>query len=528
MNGGEKTFEIQKREESLFLRVTGNDYNPQIILQALEKHGFSMSADRLDRILREDPDEWKRIPASSEYEEEKIEVRISSDRLTADINVSPGSVSSREQLIERINEILQSAGVNVETCDGSLLDEALDNRGEWTSVAFGTPPRDGVDAHLEVLVDIERHAPAGLENEEGGVDHKDLGIIHNVWKDQEIAIKIPMQEGEDGTDVTGKPLRAKRARDVKLVAGQNTVLSEDDLILKAAEDGHLTREGNKFSVSPVFEVAGDIDYATGNLDFTGSILVHGSVKDDFSLRAGKTIDINGVVEGACLFAEGDIRLKSGVLGMGRGILESGESIFAEHIDQCTVRAGKDLFFRQALMHCDVEVGSAIRHTEGGKGLIAGGVLKAGTEVECMYLGSEMGTKTTVHVGISPDLLEKRKQLFSGKEELETKGQMIEKNLIYLTRLMKEKGLDEHQKAMALKFAELQKTVTEQLGRIDPLIIEIEKAINSNKQKGNVKVWNTCYPGVAVTIRKETFLVQEAVERVRFIYGEGKIRMISLE
>lgn len=528
MNEGEKAFQIEKRGDSLYLKVAGSGLNPQIILKALEEHGFFMSADRLEHLLREDEDEWKRVPDRSEYEEEKIEVRISPDRLTAEINIFPGSASPGELLLERSRDALASLGVGLETVDGDLLEQALENRGKWAAVAFGTPPVDGVDAFLEVYVETERNAPAGLENEEGAVDHKDLGIIHNVWKDQEIAVKIPMQEGTDGTDVTGKPLKAKRAKETNIIAGPNTLLSEDGLVLKAGEDGHLVRVGNKFSIITLFEVPGDVDYSTGNLDFAGSIIIRGSVKNDFSVRAGKGVEIKGVVEAAHISSDGDIHLGSGVMGMGKGLIESGESIFAEHVDQCTLKAGKDLFFRQALMHCDIEVGSSIRLVEGGKGYISGGVLKAGAEVECLSLGAEMGTRTAVHVGVSPDLLEKRKQLMSGKEELETKQQLIEKNLLYLTRLMKEKGLDENHKAMALKFAGLQKTIGEQLGRIDSLITDIENAINSNRQKGNVKVWNTCYPGVAITIRKDTLIVKEALERVRFIYGDGKIRMVSLE
>jgi hypothetical protein len=221
-------------------------------------------------------------------------------------------------------------------------------------------------------------------------------------------------------------------------------------------------------------------------------------------------------------------LTSGARGMNHGILKSGGSIFVEYVDQYFIRAARDVVFRRALMHCDVEAGLAVRHIEGGKGLIAGGTIKAGSEVECLVLGSEMETKTALHVGVSPGLLRKKEKLAANLAELKEKLGLIEKNIKYLTRVMKEKGLDERQKALALKFVELQKSVSGQIEKLKGVLGEIEKTIDAIKQKGCVKVWNTCHPGVSITIRGETYLVREAVERVRFIYGEGKIRMLSLD
>jgi hypothetical protein len=132
------------------------------------------------------------------------------------------------------------------------------------------------------------------------------------------------------------------------------------------------------------------------------------------------------------------------------------------------------------------------------------------------------------VGVSPGLLRKKEKLVANLDELEEKLGTIEKNIKYLTRVMKEKGLDERQKVLALKFVELRKSVSAQIEKLKGVLGEIEKTINAMKHKGCVKVWELCHPGVSVTIRGETYLVRETVERVRFIYGEGKVRMLSLD
>ena len=526
MDNGNRGYEIQKRENGCFLKGTVREEDLGGLVESLKKEGVLLDIDGLRELSGKTLEEWTPVPV--EETPRPVEARITQDGMTAEVFFPEEDGRTASERFDLAKAALVEAGVQAGLDEEILKEAAAEKGGRWIPVAFGKPPKDGVDAYFEVLVDMDRQGPAGSEHEEGKVDHRSLGIIHNVTKGQEIVRKVPMEEGEDGFDVTGKVLRARRAKDVKILAGPYTTLSEDGLALIASEDGHLVREGNRFTVYPVFEVKGDVDYATGNLEFVGSIVIQGSVKEDFSVRAEKSLEVHGVVERASLSCGGDMRLTSSVRGMDHGKLESGGSIFAEYVDQCIIRAARDVVFKRALMHCDVEAGMAVRHTEGGKGLIAGGSIKAGSEVECLILGSGMETKTVVYVGVSPALLRKKKKLLASLEELEDKKTTIGKNIRYLTRIMNTKGLDDRQKAMALKFVELEKTVTEQIAKLRDVLGEVEKTVDAMKCQGCVKVWGVCHPGVSVTIRGETLLVREPVERIRFVYRDGRVTMVSLD
>ncbi|MFP4481830.1 MAG: DUF342 domain-containing protein [Thermovirgaceae bacterium] len=526
MEDTERGYELQKTESGWFVKGLLREENIDEFLKTLREKGASPCDEKVRELTGRDLSDW--IPVPVEEEACPVEVRISSDKMTAEVLLSNGEKDPPEKRFEQAKAALEKAGVTTGVDEAILKEAVAERRDEWVPVAFGTPVKDGVDAWFDVLVDLTQHGPSGSESENGHVDHRDLRIINNVTKGQELVRKTPAVEGEDGVDVTGKILRAKRPKDTRIVSGSYTSLSEDGLVLVATEDGHLEREGNKFSVYPVYEHKGDVDYSSGNLEAVGGIVVHGSVKEDFSVSAGKTLEVHGVVERAFLSSGKDMTLTSSARGMNHGTLKSGGSILAEYVDQCFIKAAKDVIFRRALMHCDVEAGLAVRHTEGGKGLIAGGTVKAGSEVECLILGSEMETRTVLHVGVSPGLLRKKEKLVANLDELEEKLGTIEKNLKYLTRVMKEKGLDERQKALALKFVELRKSVSTQIEKLKGVLGEIEKTIDAIKHKGCVKVWELCHPGVSVTIRGETYLVRETVERVRFIYKEGKVRMLSLD
>jgi len=526
MEDTERGYELRETEKGWFVKGLLREEDVDEFLQTLREKGASPSAEKVRELAGRDLSDWVSVP--EEEEPFHVQVRIAPDRMTAEVLVSGGEKERPEKRFELAQAALLEAGVTTGVDEAILKEAVAEARDEWVPVAFGTPAKDGVDARLDVLVDLTHHGPQGSESAKEQVDHRDLRIIHNVTKGQELVVKTPAVEGEDGVDVTGKVLRARRPKDARIVPGPFTSLSEDGLVLTAAEDGHLEREGNKFSVYPVYEHKGDVDYASGNLEAVGGVIVHGSVKEDFSVSAGKTLEVHGVVERAFLSSGEDMILTSSARGMNHGTLKSGGSIFVEYVDQYFIKAARDVVFRRALMHCDVEAGLAVRHAEGGKGLITGGTIKAGSEVECLVLGSEMGTKTALHVGVSPGLLRKREKLVASLEELEKKRGTIEKNLRYLTRVMKEKGLDERHKTLALKFVELRKCLCEQIEQLKGVLDEIGKTIDAIKHKGCVKVWGLCHPGVSITIRGETYIVREAVERVRFIYSEGKIRMTSLE
>ena len=471
-------------------------------------------------------------PEDGKNSELQMEVRILSDGLAAEARLVAGSGSSRQEDGEkRVRRILENAGVAFGVLEEAVF--ALGREqvplGTWTRVAAGTPPKDGAAARIEELVPD----PGGITGETGEdiekarVDLRERNLIRNVKKGDVIARKIPLVEGQDGMDVSGRPIRARKAKDVRLVPGPGTVLSEDGLTLLATAGGHLVREGGRFSVQRVFEVKGNVDYGTGNLECEGGILVRGSVAEGFSLKAREDLEVHGIVEGAALSAGGRMILKSSVRGMGRGILSCGGDLFVEYADQCRIRAGKDVRFGKALLHCDLEVEGSVLADREDRGAIVGGVCRAGGTLACAVLGSEMGARTIVQVGVSPKLLEKKNQLSAKRAELLEKEAQIRKNISFLAKQAEQKGLSSSQEVLARELIALSGRVREEIEKAETFLQEIEKAIQSAKNRGEVLVRGYCYPEVTVIIRGEAFVVRESLEGVRFVYRDGAVRLLPL-
>ena len=138
----------------------------------------------------------------------------------------------------------------------------------------------------------------------------------------------------------------------------------------ALVDGHVSFTGGKLNVYPVYEVRGNVDNSTGNINFVGKVVVKGNVLTGFEIKAEGDIEVEGVVEGAKLEAGGNILLKRGAQGSGRGVLICQGSLVSRFIENCTVEAGGDII-ADAIMHCSISSKSSIE-LKGRKGLLVGG------------------------------------------------------------------------------------------------------------------------------------------------------------
>ena len=90
--------------------------------------------------------------------------------------------------------------------------------------------------------------------------------------------------------------------------------------------GHASLVKGKVFVSSVFEVPADVDNSIGNVEYAGNVHVAGNVKGGFEVRAKGDIIVEGVVEDALLEAGGQIVVKRGIHGMGKGYLQAESNV----------------------------------------------------------------------------------------------------------------------------------------------------------------------------------------------------------
>lgn len=326
---------------------------------------------------------------------------LSADKLLAWLLVFPpiggGEELSRDMLCQALAEGEISFGV-----DTQVVDRIAHGDRKYFHlylVARGKPAFNGKNGNI--VDNFPRVIERTLEADEfDQVDYTALNLIRNVERGQEICRLIKPTEGEPGCSVLGEEIPAKSGKDVPLLKGRNTEISEDGTQLLAAIAGSVDFTGRCFQVNPVLEIAGDVDFSTGSLNFMGDINIRGSVLSGFSVRAMGNIRVAGVVEaGSTVEAGGDLVVVKGILGDGTTTVQVSRNLFSKYVENAVISVREDL-------QTDCIIGSSIYCggevvVQSGRGSIMGGRVWAARGVRANAVGSQSECKTSIVLGGRP-------------------------------------------------------------------------------------------------------------------------------
>ncbi|WP_217585584.1 DUF342 domain-containing protein [Lentibacillus saliphilus] len=340
-------------------------------------------------------------------------IKISHDRMVATLNKVEDTVEETTEVTrEGIEHMLQDNKILF----GVDWDALADFENDPESVAFplviakGIAPINGIDGDITYQANLA----TGIKGEK--INFRDVMRIPSARKGEKIATLIAPKAGQDGTDVSGQPIHAKPGQPYKMKAGKNVVFREADQSFYAAEEGQISIGKRRIDVQSVYDVHDDLSMRTGNLDFVGTIVIHGNVPTGYKVKADGDIKVFGMVEAAELQAGGSIYISEGFSGQANGKIHATENVQAGYINQGHVRAGNNIHVEKSIIHSNCIAGS---HIICPKGSIIGGSISAGVQIEVNDLGNRMNSKTEVFLGPDQSLQLKLKQLTAKKEELES-------------------------------------------------------------------------------------------------------------
>jgi len=402
-------------------------------------------------------------------------------------------------------------------------------------IAFGSPVKEGEDARIEYLYKKENTpeevaAPVPEEAEDGRIDYRAVHHIDNIAKGTLLARKIPATKGTAGMTVTGQATEARDGKDIEVVAGKGVVVSptnKDEWV--ADTDGQVIVKDNKISVMALYEIPGDVNLSTGNIDFVGTVIVRGDVKDGFKVFAGEDIVVNGVVEAAELKAGGKLTIAGGLSGNDRAKVSCQRDANIKYIRNAHVDVGGNLTTAQAIMHSKVTVGGKVT-VAGKKGVIVGGQVIAGQEVNAASIGSNFATLTEIIVGEAVGL---RDELQKVEAELKTAVENLEKTkkgiLFLKDQQMKMGGnLPPDKKELLTKLTRAQfklmadtKTFAERRQELEK---KEQEGSDERRRHAKVMCLGVIHTGVKITINRASRQVTEELKYCTLTESDGEIRV----
>lgn len=455
---------------------------------------------------------------------ETVVVTIMADRYSARGHFYPpmsgGSLLDRDSIVSEMVRCGVKYGVAEENITDFLENRQYD---QTILLAEATKPVEGSDAVITYNFNTDLTQKPRV-NEDGSVDFHHLDVISSVSEGDLLAELTPAVQGKPGIDVCGGLLRPVKVKQKILRVGKNIRLSEDGCKAYSMVNGHATVEGEQVFVSNVYDVPANVDTSTGDIEYEGNVHVHGNVIAGFSITAKGDIVVDGVVEGAKLYAGGHIILKRGIQGMDRGVLKADGNVISRFIENASVESG-GYVSADAIMHSNVSAKGDIT-VDGRKGFITGGVIRSGTTVSAKTIGSSMGTATSIEVGIEPAIISEYHALC---KEQETMSEAQEKNMQILLALAKRIKLGEKlspEKLLQFKKASEEKEAMTKKSEENAERIRVLKEMIESYEGGCVKVSSTAHPGVKLTISNAVYYVKSDITYCRFVKQQGDVKLTN--
>lgn len=264
-------------------------------------------------------------------------------RVTVDISPDGLEARARVELIPGRRHVLRDlppsqylvlateAEEIVPDVDASIIEAALKTKGVFVGidyeslhrlaanpsegsvvVARGVPPAPGKDAWIELK--FERSIRSRLPSSDlARVDWRELTPIPTVEPGAELAVKHPLVLGTPGLSVTGLPIEAPLPKDVELLAGEGCQVVGGSRIV-ATRSGRPTFIRGHVEVLPLLVCEQGVSLKTGNVKFSGNVVVKGDVEDTMNVHARGDIEVTGNVGHATLKADGQILVRQNLIG----------------------------------------------------------------------------------------------------------------------------------------------------------------------------------------------------------------------
>lgn len=457
-----------------------------------------------------------------------IIVKVAPDKLSAQLEISSACEEDKidyNKLLEIINKSQVVYGIDEERLKKVAANLGV-FKGESLSFAKGLAPTESVDGYIEILKDDTSKNRKPLILQDGRVDFFQLTDITTVMKGEEIARKTEPIHGEKGTNVFGNDVLPRTPKNPNFPIGKNVLVNQEGTALYSLLDGQVSITDNgKLNVFNLYEVKGDVDFSTGNIDFVGSVLVNGSILSGFSVKAKGDIRVKGNIEGAIVESDGSIEIRGGIIGYNKGKVSAKQNIQASFIQNANVMAGNDVVVSDSIMHSHVSAGNKVL-LNGNKALLVGGITRASDEIFAKSIGNAMATPTEVQVGISPELRNEYIEITGKLKEYKENIVKTKQALEVLNQLKAINKIDHDKEEMRIKLLASLKSMAEYLVEGGNRLAVIEE-IFAEAPSAKIKASNAVYPGVKIVIGNEHRVIIEETKRAVFYISEGEISFMPL-
>jgi len=533
--GGDRDGEVfvQRRPGGVFIKVSpaagkGKRASAEAAFLELKKKRIANYDKKVvEDLVREAGGEYRRVAnyPHNEVNDTTVEVEVSGDGMNAYITVHPPGFGGADLTYEIYCEYLQNHNV-VFGVNDLFLSNFADNPiyHQKVCAATGKKAEDGIDAHLEYYFDVSGNKVRIKEQADGKVDFKELNIIQNVLKGEQLAKKIQAVQGTDGTTVTGQSIPAKEGKDITVALGENVSFARDGETIIADIDGQVVLVNNKISVEEVYIVPGSVNLETGNIVFLGNIVITGDVEEGFSVKASGNIEVHGSIDRATVSAEGDVVAFKGIKGRADSSVRAGGAVWTKFVENANITAGGSIVVTDGIVNSTLLSSKEIICI-GKRAGIVGGKCRAGESILAQTIGSKVGnTETICEVGFDPLTVEKIEEVKAEKKAKEGEVDNINENIRLLRSINDQRGgLPPDKLAYYKELNEKKKVLLSDIEDVKKRLAGLEATLETIKSSGKISAVDGFYSGVVINIFTKSLTLHNDYKSTTFFMENDIIR-----
>lgn len=454
--------------------------------------------------------------------EHLFDLNVAKNRLSATIMLKNDQVNE-EITVEMLNEWLQKRKI-VFGIDQDILKAIANNPmicRNPVQVAKGIESKHGSDAYL--INEVVKKDESSDENEEArAFNFRNILKIPSVKSGQLLATIVPPTQGSAGKDIYGNILQPRPGRQLRLKPGKNIIYHMDKIF--ATTDGQISITSNSVNVFPVFEVKGDIDLNTGNIDFIGNVIIRGNVPSGYEIKAGGDVKIHGLVEGATITAGGSIHISGGIAGQKKANIKAAVDVQTLYINQAVVSAGNDVLVENFIMHSEV---SAANRIVGKKSQIIGGKISASRSIEVREIGNQHFARTDVYIGSASELIQNERNVLAEMNKMKDGlGKLAQLKERLMTKRNVSGKLTVPEEQMLKKQHETEIALKQKLVQLEDELAIIRQNMTHN-ENGLLIVHGKIHPNNQVYFVKYAKVIQQPLTSVKLFLEQGEVTSVPL-
>lgn len=457
---------------------------------------------------------------------QSFEIRISQDKMRAFLTIDKESNSfpDHDEILAEMENQGISYGIKYDAIEKAL---EKDEEVKSLTIAEGDVPEKGKDAKLVWYIKSDHEYKPSIDND-GKADYWSHKKISQLEKGDEIVTKLPPTKGTPGKTVTGEQV-IEKGKDINLPQGENVVVSDDGLTLRAEISGHLEYKNGKIVISRTYMINGDVDFSTGDIKYKGKVHISGDVRSGFKVEADDSIIVEGNVEAAHIYSRhGDIHVNLGIVGKGRANILAGGNLHCGYIQAAKVNVSKNIYIKHYAINSEIYAGNKILANK-NEGLLRGGKIYSEEGVEAIQIGSEKHIATELGIDFNfPQFNAQIQKLSKTAKSKESELELVSKKIKFLNLL--NERIDKLSDEKRGEYKELiyrAKNLKEELNSIQQQKENLLSRTDKDFKKKSIIIKDTIYQGVQINMGNLKFDLDQDYKKIKIFRDASNISIQKL-